>query len=249
VRPQRVEGRRSARLGVTVRNDGNAAVRVGLGGSDPEDAVGFAFSPPTLAVPAGGEATAEATVSASSPRPGTKVERLLTISASAAQSRPAASAVFVQAAPLPRRRPAGLRFLVAILAAAALIGGAFLDWTPDDRGVCLSRDSIDTSSGTCLGYAHYLHRAHLAEVPTFDAGTLAPLFDFATSVGFLTLALGVLLLLRLRSERSGWVLGGLAVLVVAAELATVQAVGAGAVLSLLGGLAAMASAWIVSPRR
>jgi hypothetical protein len=51
--PQTSRGRNSGRFEVAVDNRGNAPITVALVGSDPENQLGYAFSSPTLAIPAG----------------------------------------------------------------------------------------------------------------------------------------------------------------------------------------------------
>ncbi|GAA1135876.1 zinc ribbon domain-containing protein [Ornithinicoccus hortensis] len=76
----------------------NEAVRVRLGGSDPEMEASFRFTPPELEVPPGAALAARVRVEAPLPEPGERLARTLTVTASDGYRQHHATATFLQSA-------------------------------------------------------------------------------------------------------------------------------------------------------
>jgi hypothetical protein len=235
VRPQTLRDRRSGRLAVPVRNLGNAPTQVRFEGEDDEGALDFAFAPPLLTLPPGGEGHAQLTVTARRPVRGAPCHRRLTIAAEGARERAERQATFIQEPEVVRSHRFAWRVGLTLAAAFLLVAGAFLKWDDVDKGICTSADS------TCLSFDRYLARANIATVDSIHSNTAANLVAAATSIGILAALFGVLVLLGARRGGLTWVAGFLAVLLAVAMFATIGAAGIGVWFVLLGGVAAVAA--------
>lgn len=243
LQPQVVRGGRSGDLTAMLSNGGNAPLNLGMGGSDTEGAVSFSFSPQQVTVPMGGSATVGVRVTAPRAFFGTERQRTITIRADGAPAPLTASATFVQA---PRFTPGTLRTLrtvLTLLAAAALIGGAFATWVT----------GIGTFTGVELGYKEYAAIAFSTDAPDSGTRLSEDVVRFFTSAGFVSIFFGTLVLLGAptRTGKLTRVAGMLALVVVLAVFAVLfvsqDAIGtpgigigaiaaaAGAVVAIVGG--------------
>ena len=123
--PRVTHGRRGGSVTVRAANAGNVPVSLALAGGDPENALGFRFTPSTLRIEPGATALASIAVSADGPFLfGSRRSRPFQIVATAAdQPRRTLEGTFQQTAFLPLWIPAGL-----VLGAAAL--GVFVVANP-----------------------------------------------------------------------------------------------------------------------
>ena len=243
LQPQVVRGGSSGDLTATLSNGGNAPLSLSMAGSDAEGAATFSFSPQQVTVPAGGSAAVGVRVAAPREFFGTERQRIITVRADGAATPLTASATFVQA---PRFTPGTLRALrtfLTLLAAAALIGGAFATWVT----------KIDTLSGVELGYEKYAEIAFSADAPDHGTNLSDELVTFFTSAGFISIFFGALVLLGAptRTGKLTRVAGMLALVVVLAVFAVLFvspdaagtpgigigaiAAAAGAVVAIVGG--------------
>jgi hypothetical protein len=249
LRPTRAEGGRSGRFRLVVSNGGNGPLMVELDGDDPDGAVSFAFAPARLSVGLRGEAAAEVTVTAARPSSGPPVDRQLSVYATAGRIRVGTAGVFRQQARFTRGRTLALRLVLTLLAAAALVGGSFLSWGSAGgerlEGICRGE-----SSGECMSYSTYVALVADGTDVSFDppGSGFDGLFDFGTSLGMLTLVLGVVSLLGLRTGRATWVAGALAALVLVAFLLTAQTSGAGVAMAFAGAVLALVAGFLPSGR-
>ena len=108
--------RRGVLAAVVDNRRGVQPVRVALRGDDPENSLGFSFSPEVLDVPPGGLAQATVTVRAPGAAGGRETSRPFSVAASDGQSEVAAAGSLIQAA--PERRPVA-RVLFTLLGALA----------------------------------------------------------------------------------------------------------------------------------
>ena len=132
--PTVVHAGQDAELVVSVRNEGNTPLNVVLLGEDPEREVAFAFQPPNIAVPPGGEGWSRVHVSAKRPFSGEDRNRQLVVRGEGAHSQLVASATFIQSPTITRFRLYLLRVLFTLLGAGVMTLGAFLDWVGPVRG-------------------------------------------------------------------------------------------------------------------
>ena len=127
VRPEVIAGR-GARADLAVVNDGNTALDVELGGSDPEGAVRLWFSPPRIRLQPRDQATVRVEPHARRPLSGTEVRRQITLLGKSADVEASTSLVFVQrplvAGGMLRlaAAAAGVAVMAAAIIAAAVIG-------------------------------------------------------------------------------------------------------------------------------
>lgn len=213
LQPQVVRGGSSGDLTATLSNGGNAPLSLGMGGSDTEGAVSFSFSPQQVTVPVGGSATVGVRVTAPRAFFGTERQRSITVRADGAPAPLTAGATFVQA---PRFTPGTLRALrtvLTLLAAAALIGGAFGTWVT----------GIGTLTGVELGYEEYAAIAFSTDAPDHGTNLSDEVVTFFTSAGFVSIFFGVLVLLGAptRSGKLTRVAGMLALVIVLAVFAVI----------------------------
>jgi hypothetical protein len=243
--PERVIAGSHADYRLTIANRGNVTTPVHLRGEDADGRVDFRFDPATLSLEPGQEAVVEVRASAPRPTSGQDRDRRLRIHAEAGEATAALSALFVQR---PRIRAATVlwwRVLLTLAAAALLIVGSFLDWVDDLRGICL-----DDATG-CLSYDVYLDRAVDVQVERPDPPEgVAGLVDAVTSLGVVTVLLGLLVLLGARTARLVWIAGAAAIVYLVAVLATLSDAGAGGSwLAILGGVLAIAASLVAGIRR
>lgn len=232
--PQRVSGGRSARLALDLRSRGNAVLNCSFDGEDAEGQTRLRFDPPRAAVPGGSEARVAVQVSARRPLCGEVLQRQITVHVRSAAGDRAERAVFLQEPWLTRRRLLPWRIVLTLLSAALLVGASFMHWKGSARGVCLS------ATESCLGYDRYLQ--------TFDVDVQRPelasgidgLFAFGTSIGIISILLGVLALLSGRRGRLTRIAGVLAILILFPIAVSLRGdVGVGAWLAVLGGILAL----------
>lgn len=280
VAPEHGHGESSARYAVPVRSGGNAPLAVSFRGEDPDGELSFAFDPPAFTLRPGGEDMSTVTVWAGRLVTQSQRERRFTIYVKGGEQALAGMATFVQlpaeeptqvlppAAPPPavpppaveqppvqrrssRERLIQWRIAVTLLAVAMLIGGSFMDWaghgggSPANlRGACVSEDP----SG-CLRVDHYLSVVELGES---EEPERSPLLNLVTSLGFLTIVLGVLALLGIQTGRGAWVVGALVVVLVILFLFTLHGnVGSrlGVWVVLLGGVLTMGAGVLATASR
>jgi hypothetical protein len=242
VRPQTVRDRRSGQLAVPLRNLGNAPVHVRLDGEDDEGMVRFDFAPPALTLGPGQDGVAQVTVTARGPVSGAPCHRRLTIAAEGARERVERQATFIQEPTIKRSYRFAWRIALTLLAAAALIGGAFAKWDgAGDAGICTHGDS------GCLSYDRFVAQASDRTPTPPDVGSLQNLFAAATSIGVLALLLGLLALAGARRGTVTWLAGALAVLLALAMFVSIHAGGVGVWLVLLGGISAIAAGALARP--
>jgi hypothetical protein len=127
----RLGGRRRGHLTAVIDNRrGATAVRLGLRGYEPENSLRFAFSPATIDVQPGQQASARVTVSVPRTPPGREVTRPLTIVASDGHSDARADGSVIQLASSQR----GLvRVILTLLGGLAMILGALLPFVAGDE--------------------------------------------------------------------------------------------------------------------
>ncbi len=238
VRPERARGERAAEYALTARNLGNAAVSLDLRGEDPDDDVTFAFDPAGLTVAPGGEALAAVRVSAHRPREAER-ERRLTIHAYGSRDTRAATVSFVQRPLVTPRRVTGVRVLLTLLASGMLIAGSFMAWTADGlTALCVG------GPDACLRYDAFLDRnpdLGLDIGAPSGLGGLENLFSFGTSLGIVTLLLGLIVLLGVRRGGAAWFGGIVSILYLVGYLIVGGDSGAGVWVALLGGVLAVVS--------
>ena len=239
IRPERAHGSGSARFTVPVRNLGNAPLALGLRGEDADDEATFRFDPPTLEVPAGGEAHATLTVSAPAPVSGRERERRLTVYADGGEQSLSGHAVFVQRPRVTPGRRTAWRVLLGLLAVLLIAGASFLRWNgAGRRGLCLHGQE------NCLGFSALVTKIDKAAGAT-DHGTLNGVASFVTSAGFATLVLALIVLLGLRRGAGAWFGGVVAAVGAVVVLIVAHEHGAGVWFALLGGLLAIVAALLV----
>lgn len=242
LQPQVVRGGSSADLTATLSNGGNAPVQLALRGTDPEGAVGFRFTPEQVAVPMGGSATAGVRVTAPRAFFGTERQRNLTVQADGTTTPLTASATFVQAPRFTTGSLRALRTVLTLLAAAALIGGAFATW--------VTVTGADPFTGVELGYEEYAAIAFATDAPDARTKLSEDVVRFFTSAGFVAIFFGVLVLLGAltRSGKLTRVAGMLALVVILAVFAVLfvspdaidtPGIGTGAIAAAAGALLAI----------
>jgi hypothetical protein len=260
--PQRARGKRSASYYVPVLNSGNDDLYVRLRGEDAEGEVRFAFAPAQLEVPpagkgSSGEARSRVRASARRPLVGVDRERRLTVFVDSSSQMLSGEGVFVQRPWLTRRLLFAWRIVFTLLACTLLVGGAFLDWSDQSqriKGACLSADW----SG-CMRYDRYLELAGYfndetvldiaPDDKTIPAKLLAP-FNFVTSLGFVTIILGVVALVGARSGTMTWLAGAAAVIGLIVYFVILgDTSGEGAWLALVGGICALAAGILAAATR
>lgn len=155
----RLGGSRRGQTSVLVDNrSGHRPVRVRLGGDDPENAVGFTFTPPELEVPAGQRRASRVALRAPRAPSGREISRSLTVSATDGRDSVSATGSLLQAA--GDRRP-WARVVLTLLGAFAVLVGVVLPFVsgrrsfsaleltgPRIEGVVLDRLGL---SGVALG--------------------------------------------------------------------------------------------------
>ena len=234
VRPERARGEGSAEYVIPVRNLGNAPLALAFTGEDPDGEVRFSFSPAMLEVAAGGES--RATLRVSAPRPRGGGERRLTILAEGDHETRSLAAAFVQEPVVTEGRVRSWSWLLALIAALLLGVGSFMAWTGDGLdGLCVG------GSGDCLRYDVFAQRFLESDPGTVDAGSLDGLFSFVTSVGILTLLLGVIVLFGIRTGAAAWFGGVVSILLLIVYLVVAGDSGAGVWVAMLGGVLAVAA--------
>ena len=120
----RLGGRHRGQMTAVVDNRGGATpVSLSLRGDDPENSLGFAFSPATVQVPAGQQASVRVTVTAPRTPPGQEVTRPLTIMASDGRSDTRVDGSVIQ---LASSRRGLARVLLTLLGGLAMILGSLL---------------------------------------------------------------------------------------------------------------------------
>ena len=245
LRPARVRGTRTANYVLPVRNRGNAPLALTPRGEDEDGEVRFAFEPPRLEIPPGGEARSDVHVSAPRLRSGPERTRNLTVHLEGGQQPLAGTAVFQQLPSMTRSRLTLWRVLLTLLAVTLLLVGSFSHWTSSETGLCT--DGPDT----CLRYDTYLENHLQQEVASpGDLGGFTRLFNFATSLGVLTLFAAALIFLGVLTGRLAWFGGlfALAVLLVFVFTAD-ESLGSGVWLGLLGAAAALGAAILATASR
>ncbi len=247
VAPERGHGETSAQYAVPVRSGGNAPLPVSFRGEDPEGKMDFAFDPPVLTLPPGGEGTSTVTVSVERSLLGPERERSFTVYVKGGEQALAGNASFVQQPSLTRGRLVLWRIAAALLAAVMLIGGSFMNWADHPHGqpgalhgVC----TTDDPSG-CLRFDHYLEIVDLElglDHPTANDDRLV-LLNIVTSLGFLTILCGILVLVGIRKGRLAWMAGVVTLIALIIFLITLGNAEvdsrAGAWVVLLGGVSAL----------
>jgi hypothetical protein len=245
LRPARVRATRSARYVLPVRNQGNTPLVLTPRGEDDEGQARFAFEPPRLEIPPGGEARFDVEVSAPRLRSGPERTRNLAVYLDGGQQPLAGTALFQQLPSVTRSRLTLWRVLLTLLAVGLLAIASFAHWTSAETGLCT--DGPDT----CLRYDTYLENHLQQEVASpEDLGGFTRLFNFVTSLGILTLFAAGLILLGALTGRLAW-FGGLFALAVLAVFAFTAdgSLGAGVWLGLLGAAAALAAAILATASR
>ena len=125
----RLGGRHRGQMTAIVDNRGGATpVSLVLRGQDPENSLGFAFSPATVQVPAGQQAAVRVTVTAPRTPPGQEVTRPLTIVASDGRSDSRVDGSVIQ---LSSSRRGLARLLLTVLGGLAMILGSLLEFVAD----------------------------------------------------------------------------------------------------------------------
>ena len=245
LRPARVRATRTANYVLPVRNRGNAPLVLVPRGEDEDGEVRFAFEPPRLEIPPGGEARSEVRVSSPRLRSGPERTRNLTVHLEGGQQPLAGTAVFQQLPSVTRSRLTVWRVLLTLLAVGLLVIGSFAHWTSSEKGLCTS------GPDGCLRYDTYLEN-HLdrSDVPSPDVDGFTRLFSFVTSLGVLTLFAAALLVLGVLTGRLAW-FGGLFALVVLLVFAFTadESLGIGVWLGLLGAAAALGAAILATAAR
>lgn len=236
IRPERAHGTGSARFDVPVRNLGNAPLALTLRGEDADGEARFAFDPPRLEVPAGGETHATLTVSAPAPVSGAARERRLTVFAESSDQALSGTAVFVQRPRVTPGRRTAWRVLLGLLAVVLIASASFMRWNGDgDRGLCLHGQQ------SCLGLSTPVQKLDDA-VNAPDGGTVNGIASFVTSAGFATLLLALIVLLGLRRGAGAWFGGVIAVVGALVLLIVPHDHGPGVVFLLIGGVLAIVAA-------
>jgi hypothetical protein len=242
IRPERAAGDGDAEFALPIRNLGNAPLGLELHGADADGEVRFAFSPPHIDVPAGADACAGVRVSARRPR-NTPLERRLTIEAVGEGERRVLTATFAQRPLLTPARVRTWRWLVTLLAALLLAGGAFMDWTADGlNAICAA------GADGCLRYDVFAQRFLDVDPGVPQTGTLDGLFSFATSIGIPVLALAVVVLLGIRTGAAAWFGGVVSVLLIAGYLIVAGDAGLGLWAALAGGVLAIVGGLLAASR-
>jgi hypothetical protein len=152
--PQVVVGGWAGKYALSINNNGNVPLCVGLTCSDPEDAVLFAFRPRDPTVAPGASTRVRLSVRATRPWTGAPVTRSLKLAAAADPDLTVDQAVtFVQRPQLPSGllRLAAMALGILVLA-AAVIGGALLvrdgrQKTPADRGSDVAAPAAPAPTG------------------------------------------------------------------------------------------------------
>lgn len=232
LQPQVVRGGTTGDLTVTLSNGGNAPLHLTMSGSEPEGATRFGFTPQQVEVPMGGTTTVGLRVRAPRAFFGTERQRSLTVRAEGTQPPLTASATFVQA---PRFTEASLRILrivLTLLAAAALIMGAFGTWLTANG----------TYTGVELDYEVYAKSAFDVDLRGPEE-VLSEDVVFLASAGFVAIFFGVLVALGALT-RTGKLtrVAGLLILIVILALFAVLFVAPNAVESIEVGRGAIAAA-------
>jgi hypothetical protein len=235
--PQVARGGSEGAVNVRARNRGNTPLNLTLRGEDPEGAMRFTFSPPSVLVPPGGEAWSQVAFSAPRSLSGREVTRSFTIRAEGGHAALVASGTFLQVPRVTRSGILATRLLLTFFGAAALIGGAFLRWTGPPSSL----------RGVDFDYITYFKLAFGADVSRPSTALSEGTMTFLTSGGLLALVLGGLALLGLASRnglltRLGAGLAFVVLVVVAITLAArsgAPPVAAGLLVCLAGSLAAL----------
>jgi hypothetical protein len=245
LRPARVRATRTARYVLPVRNRGNAPLVLIPRGEDDDGEVRFAFEPPRLEIPPGGEARSDVRATAPRLRSGPERTRNLTVHLEGGEQPLAGSAVFQQLPSVTRSRLTLWRVLLTLLAVALLVVASFAHWTDTETGLCTD------GSETCLRYDTYLERHLQQDVANpGDLGDFTRLFNFGTSLGVLTLFAAALILLGVLTGRLAWFGGLFALAVLTAFVFTAdESLGAGVWLGLLGAAAALVAAVLATAAR
>jgi len=228
----RLGGRHRGHLAAVVDNRrGVGPVRLSLRGYEPENSVRFAFSPATLQVQSGQEASSLVTVTAPRTPPGREVTRRLTIVASDGRADIRADGSVIQ---LASSRRGLARVILTVLGGLAMILGALLPFVTGD-----GRSAAElTAAKIAVELNEWRPNLHLV----LDAGGL----EKVVSLGLGLIVLGGLVIFGL-TGRSGRLtrmaaLLGAAVVVVSfvavARLVDGSGPAPGAVLALAGCVAA-----------
>ena len=225
--PQVVRAGRSANLIATATNSANFPLDLNLVGEDPERAVSFALQPSSLRVPPGGQSAARVRVSAPRPFTGKERHRPITVKAEGADAGLSAAGTFIQEPRITPLRLLMLRILLTLGGAALMIFGALSEWIAGQIGMTFT-------------YDEYVLAAFDTEVT--PVGDEVP--QQLVSLGLVAVVLAALVVLGLlgRTGKLTRVAAGLAVLLMAGVLGTVQFGGTGAqeglVLVLVGAVVA-----------
>ena len=206
--PSVVRGGSKAELKATLVNKGNVPLNLTFIGQDAENAARFEFDPQQVQVPPGGQAIAR--VSATAPRAffGKETQRQLQVQAQGGHVPLVATATFLQAPRYTQGWLRSLRVFLTLIAAGALIAGAFMLWT----------SAPERHSGVNLDYRAYGRMAFGADLQTPSTSLSEDVLTFVTSAGFLSIFLGVIALLGAltSSGKATRVAGALALLVLLA---------------------------------
>ena len=139
----RLGGRHRGQLTAVVDNRGGATpVSLVLRGDDPENSLGFAFSPATVQVPAGQQAAVRVTVTAPRTPPGQEVTRPLTIMASDGRSDTRVDGSVIQ---LASSRRGLARVLLTVLGGLAMILGSLLTFVADSENSAVELTAEEVS--------------------------------------------------------------------------------------------------------
>ena len=240
VRPQRRVGSPSAEYEIVAGNRGNTPVTVSLSGSDAAEILSFRIVPAQLQLGLREEWTADMRVQAAGAPPGRDLPFVVTATSELASATD--DGVFVVRAPEDKRSILlRARILLTLVAATLLIVGSFATWVNVGgtalRGVCTS------GPADCLNYATSLDVLANADVAGEPAYGAAAVVYFISSLGFVTILLGLVALAGLRRGRSTWIAGFLAVVLLIVLIVQADVTG-GLFIPLLGGLAALVAGFL-----
>jgi hypothetical protein len=252
LRPQRAAGTRSARYAVTARNRGNAPVTISLSATDPDDLIRFSFAPAQLQLGAGAQATVDLHVDTEAPAADRERELRFSVAVTSDHVAAATGGAFVQSARQPsvpqqsrwndRSWLLWLRVALTLLAATLLIAGSFAHWV-DDRGTGLIGVCAHGTPSGCLDYADSVVAITGSDLAGQPADDLPGIAYFVSSLGFLTILMGVVALAGVRRGNSAWA-AGIVALIVLIVLA-VQADAAGGIwIPILGALIAIVAGFL-----
>ena len=255
LRPERARGKRSAQYDVPVRNGGNSELSVTLRGEDADGEVNFAFDRRQLRIAPTGEGKSRVTASARRPLTGLERERRLhrlrrepqtdalrpRSLYPAAVAHPQAPAHMAHRSHAARRRPSHRRRVPRLDRSGRWVDGGL-------RKRRRERDACATTQ--YLHLAGYVDAERVAPTEgTIPSGLDGP-FNFATSLGVVTIVLGVLALLGARSGTLTWLSGAVALIALVAFFLTLRdASGAGAWIALAGGVCALAAGILAAASR